>query len=356
MVKIRRMFPGGSTGEGFYSFHQHIFKYATNKIYILKGGPGVGKSTIMNNIAEKMIEKGYIIEYHHCPSDENSIDGLVIKDLKVAIVDGTYPHIIDPKMPGIKDKIVDLGSLLDENILIEQKKNIAFASEENKKCYRKVYRYFKCAKEIQDELDDVNEEKTNLMGINCTAYSLLNEIYGSRYVDDRPYIRHLFGSAYTPSGFVDYTDTLINSLSRVYYIKGEYEGGKAYLLDRVSKEGMYRGFDIEVFHNPLNPKKIDTVIIPYLDIGLTTSNHAMDNNTKIIDFDEFLSIDKNYLDEYNEDKKFFYDLLSKGIESLKKAKYYHDILEKSYAPAMNFSKIEDIEKNIIEEIMQFSEY
>ena len=54
-TKIRRMFPGGNTSEGFYSYFDNILGRDANRLYILKGGPGTGKSTIMRKFAEKAI-------------------------------------------------------------------------------------------------------------------------------------------------------------------------------------------------------------------------------------------------------------------------------------------------------------
>lgn len=92
MSKIRRVFPGGNTSQGFYSLHDNIIGLDRNMLYILKGMPGGGKSSLMNNIAERMLEEGFSIEYHHCPSDPESIDGILIQELNIAIVDGTPPH------------------------------------------------------------------------------------------------------------------------------------------------------------------------------------------------------------------------------------------------------------------------
>ena len=54
--KARHMFPGGNTYKGFYSYYDYILpQEKANKIIILKGGPGVGKSTFMRHIAEDML-------------------------------------------------------------------------------------------------------------------------------------------------------------------------------------------------------------------------------------------------------------------------------------------------------------
>lgn len=92
--KIRNVFPGGNTSYGFYSFYQYVISQDTaRRKFCIKGGPGTGKSTLMKKVGEFFNSKGYDIEYHHCSSDNNSLDGVVIKGLNVAIVDGTSPHV-----------------------------------------------------------------------------------------------------------------------------------------------------------------------------------------------------------------------------------------------------------------------
>lgn len=92
--KIKNVFPGGNTSYGFYSFYQYIISQDTARRKIcIKGGPGTGKSTLMKKVGEFFNQKGYDIEYHHCSSDNNSLDGVVIKGLDVAILDGTAPHV-----------------------------------------------------------------------------------------------------------------------------------------------------------------------------------------------------------------------------------------------------------------------
>ena len=94
--KIRHMFPGGNTSKGFFSFYNYIISQEEAKrIFILKGGPGVGKSTFMKKTANEMLERGYDVEFMHCSSDNNSLDGVVIPNIGVALIDGTAPHVVD---------------------------------------------------------------------------------------------------------------------------------------------------------------------------------------------------------------------------------------------------------------------
>ncbi len=91
---IKRVFPGCNTSLGFYSFYDYIAPPDATRIFVIKGGPGVGKSTFIRGIGEALVARGMDVEFHHCSSDNSSLDGLYIPAIKVAIIDGTAPHSI----------------------------------------------------------------------------------------------------------------------------------------------------------------------------------------------------------------------------------------------------------------------
>jgi len=94
--KVRNMFAGGNTSKGFFSLFSYIINWdEARRVFILKGGPGVGKSTFMKKTAVKMLEHGYDTEYFHCSSDNESLDAVAFPDIGVALIDGTAPHAVD---------------------------------------------------------------------------------------------------------------------------------------------------------------------------------------------------------------------------------------------------------------------
>ena len=108
--KIRHIYPGGNTPEGFFSYYSYIMgQQEANRIICLKGGPGVGKSTFMRKIGEHFVEKGEDVDFLWCSSDPGSLDGIVLKKRRIAMIDATSPHIVDPVNPGAVDSIVHLG-------------------------------------------------------------------------------------------------------------------------------------------------------------------------------------------------------------------------------------------------------
>ena len=92
-MKNREYFLGGNTADGFFSYYDSLMRQEdAHKIYVIKGGPGTGKSSLMKAIAKQAQKKGLATDLIHCSSDPDSLDGLSLPALKTAFVDGTSPH------------------------------------------------------------------------------------------------------------------------------------------------------------------------------------------------------------------------------------------------------------------------
>lgn len=94
-------FPGGNTAEGFCSHFGDILPAPMRRrMFYLKGGPGVGKSTLMRRVGEAAEKAGLEVEYFHCSSDPDSLDAVCLPQKGAALMDGTAPHVYDPVAPG----------------------------------------------------------------------------------------------------------------------------------------------------------------------------------------------------------------------------------------------------------------
>ncbi|NMB07608.1 MAG: ATP-binding protein [Tissierellia bacterium] len=347
MRKIRRMFPGGNTANGFYSFHNNIIDENRNMLYILKGMPGGGKSSLMKEVGERALEKGYSVEYHHCPSDPNSIDGIVIIELKIAIVDGTAPHIIDPVYPGLKDKLIDLGTFIDSDKLAKNEEKIVESKLNNKIAYSRAYGYFKSAKIIYNIIIENNKRGMNFGKANEETIKLIEKIFiKSRKKAKESKIRHMFSAANTPDGYVDFTHTLLDGISKIYYIEGEIGTGKSTVLKKLMELGKIEGYNMEIYYNPTFPEKIETIIIEELNICITSNKNALKFLPEKINLN-------NYFDheiKRDEDYRIYYSLIEEAIKNLSLAKENHKTLEEAYKFSIDFSGVNKIKKNIIREI------
>ncbi|MDF2678087.1 MAG: ATPase [Bacillota bacterium] len=356
---VKEVFPGGNTYKGFHSFYDYIIsKNEANRIYCIKGGPGVGKSSFMKAIAAEFINLGYDVELHHCSSDNNSLDGVVIKDAKVALLDGTAPHVVDPKNPGAVDEIINFGEFWNEEGFKLERDTILSLNEEIKDLFNSSYHYLMGAKEIQDDVENALEKTIDKVKYNNLVLNLKEELTDNIKISGKEgKERHLFDSALTPDGIVDYIETIISDKFKCYLFEGNYSKGISDILSLLAKEWLLKGYNVELYHQPLNPEIIQTVIVEELCIALTVNNKMINKAEKVIDISDLMIADKlqAITELINKDLKMKEMLLDEAFERINKAKKKHDEMEKSYIPQMEFSAINELRSKIIDRIKKYME-
>ena len=93
-----RYFLGGNTPAGFYSlYHQLSDPERLRAVYIIKGGPGSGKSTLMRRVERHAQAAGLETQQVLCSGDPESLDALILPQLAAALVDGAAPLGVVPK-------------------------------------------------------------------------------------------------------------------------------------------------------------------------------------------------------------------------------------------------------------------
>ena len=282
---IKRLLPGSNTSIGFYSYFEYVIdQKEARKIYYFKGGPGVGKSYMMKKIGYEIIGRGMDVEFHHCAADPESVDAIVIPSIKVGIIDGTTPHAIDPRYPGVTGIIVNLDEFLNEEGLNEVKNGIIESTEENKNIYIRVYKYLAAAKLIHDDIEWINSYSINFNKVNNETDKLINKYLSTVEERKRPgRERHLFGSSYTLMGRIDHAETFIDIMENVIYIKGDDGTGKSTLLKKLSSIALNKGYDVEIYHEPLVPEKVESVVISELNLAFTTNDKFATKETVDLD-------------------------------------------------------------------------
>jgi len=359
---VKRVFPGNNTPKGFYSFYDHIITPDATRILVIKGGPGVGKSTFMSKIAEAMVDRGFDIEIHHCSSDNDSVDGVVFPDIGVAIIDGTAPHVVDPKHPGAIDEIIHLGDFWDEVELRKHRDEIVSAGQEMGRCFERAYRFLRAAKAVYDDWEAANLEGLDFGKANKLADDLIWEVFGAQRVTHKVGRgRRLFASAITPDGLKNYLNTIVGRCRKKYIIIGDPGTGKSVLLGKVAQAALERGYDVELYHCPLNPEKIEHVVLEGLSVALVKSiephTYQPSPDDTIIDMNDLLSpaVVKKYEDLISEDARVFNYLFGRATSFIQMAKSVHDEMEQYYTSCMDFDGIAALRERTLERILRYAE-
>ncbi len=346
---IKKVFPGGNTSQGFKSFYDYIIQPDATRIFVLKGGPGVGKSSFMRKIATELVDLGFDVEFMCCSSDNGSLDGVVIPAIGVAMIDGTAPHIVDPKNPGAVDEIIHLGDYWDLDGMVRNKEPIMRLNREVGRLFRRAYGYLASANIYLRQIESYYQETgaLDVGGLNRLTMDLIAQIFGAGPTGNkRPYERHLFATAITPDGPVNYLESIVGRLNRRYIINGDDGTGKTTLVQRVAEAATLNGYDTEVYHCALDPDRVDHLVIPGLSValinGVEPHYYQAQANDVVIDTGDF--VDK-YIDlSLQEEREVARDMYRKSfdiaVRFINRAKQTHDEMEKYYVPNMNFAAIE----------------
>ena len=372
MSTERHYFPGNNTPQGFFSYYKYILgQREANRIICIKGGPGTGKSTFMKRIGERFAKLGEDIDYLHCSADEDSLDGVILKNRRIALIDGTSPHITDPVTPGAVDKIINLGEFWNEEGIALNKDEIIDLNEDCSGWYRIAYNYLNAAKSVFKSLEEIYYKAVEDSEIYRVVADIVTSEYGEYPICLRPgRQKKFFAGAITPGGLVNYLRSLLDNIQKVYLVSVP-EGFSNQSFMEVLKEGaVYRGFDTEVFYCPMGPdEKIDHIIVPQLRLAFITVNEYHDlepwelfdeeedseereKELTLIDISDYM---KQHVLEENtllmaELKEEYEILLGRAIKALECARKAHMKVESMYIPNMNFTRISALSDEVFEEL------
>jgi hypothetical protein len=352
-MKHRHLFPGNNTSAGFFSYYPYILpQREASRIFCLKGGPGVGKSTLMERIAGRMADQGYVIEYLHCSSDPDSLDGMVIPALRTAIIDGTAPHVVDPINPGAVDEIVNLGEYWDANGIRRFRDDIIGIGEAVGQLFRRAYRYLAAAKCLMDDV--LAECPVNSAGIYGEAEKIVSAHMAKGAAAQPGRARKMFASAITPKGVLHYIETLPGEQDTVYMVESCWGAGVTELLSRISDAAVARGMAVEQYYCPMDPeKRIEHLLIPALKLAFVSRSRYVGPQVQpagVIDITRQIGSAKPDFAA-----REFDVLLQEALFTLNRAKVLHDELEKYYIPFMDFRGVDQKAAEIVQAIDAISE-
>lgn len=349
---MRKYFLGGNTPQGFFSYYDYLIRQTeARKIYVLKGGPGTGKSTLMKKVAAWAEENGFDVDYIYCSSDPDSLDGIVISDMKIAMVDGTAPHIVDPKTPGAVDTIVHLGNLWNEKNIRKNKDEIIYITSEISTHFALAYEHLKAAGVLHKTIKKLYERILKKDEVLLAADEIIFAEIKGMSVSGTGYSRRLFASAFCPTGYVTHVKTV--SCGKKYILQGN---AASIVTEKLANTFEKYRYDTELFYNPLAPdSEIMHIYVPELDLGIFTQEAiggVSENGAKTVDLSRM--VDKYAFDEYAQELENCRIALNaqteQAVEIIKQAKALHDKLECCYIPNMDFAGIAKIENDIFTEL------
>jgi len=357
---VTKKFLGSNTGAGFRGFYGDLlygsgFCGGRQSVYILKGGPGTGKSTFIKKVALMLEKSDCDTELLLCSGDIKSLDGVTSKCGGITVVDGTSPHAIEPVCPGLHENIINLGDFWSRETLKKYSSEIEDLHEKKKTMYKKAYRYLAAANEIYKERADIIGKCVDFRKMKLFADFFANELIPEK--EDAASFgikRRAFSTAVTAEGIygnLPGADDLSQNDLKYYCISSKLGVPCSLILETVAEKAYFSGYDADLYYCGFDSGKLEHIVIPELGIAVVSSNEyhpfaggeaeqeilteGFLKESVTVSREKCMGFDIGYA------KIRFDELLERSFRALQKASEYHHAMEEYYIESMDFAALND---------------
>lgn len=344
----RYYFAAMNTKDGFRGFFEEIFGSA-ERLYIIKGGPGTGKSRFIRELGEKAEKYGRKVEYFLCSSDPNSLDGVIFTGEdgieRIGVIDGTAPHAYEPKLVGAKDSILNFGEFWDEDQIRPHRAFIASLTEAKSRLYSSAYRYLSAISALDLISYECISTAIKKEKLNRVVDRLLRECKPGDTYSEKLRIRSAIGceGAMTLSTYGDLAKNRFAVLDRF--------GAARAFMTRLRERLTMLGESVYISYSPFSPDVPDAIYVPSADLSIYVGCDGFPDE-KMINMDRFIDSDrlsayKPKLKAISKQRDGIISLLNSDTACIGKL---HSELESIYIKAMDFSKKEALTARMIKEL------
>ena len=329
-------FLGANSGRGFRSFCDEFCSSDGDMLYLIKAGPGGGKSGFMRRIAQAAEAMGYDLEYILCSGDQDSLDGVYIPALKLGFADATAPHVAEPRRFGYDSCYVNLGQFCRRSY----SEDIPRYQASYKSFYERAYALLNAAAAVKSApipglITEAELDKCRKRAKSTVMRELGTKPHGSGK------LRHRLISAISCRGEIVLSNT-VNSLCKQIYLLDDRCGLAACYLETVIAEAQRLGESLTVCPSPLLPDKPEAVLLPERSLGFVSSAVMRLNAPyRHVRLDALIPDERlrQCRPELRRAEKTYRALIDEAVLNLSRAKRQHDLLEAAYRPYMDFEAL-----------------
>ena len=345
-------FLGANSPRGFFSLYDQLIPPEhARAVYILKGGPGCGKSTLMKQVAQRAQELGLPVECILCSGDPSSLDGVVLPSLQVALVDGTAPHVVEPKCPGAVERYVNLGVCYNSAALAPLRGEIGRYMTAYQSCYPRAYRCLAAAAQLREDERAMLSTPQLEEKLSRRAAGILKREVRPRKGQTPGRVTQRFLGAVTHKGVITLYHTALAQCSRIYELADSH--GLAHsMLTHLLAGVTAAGHDAVVCPDPMAPERMEHLLVPALGLAfLTVPPHSALSARPYRRIRLDAMPDSELLRQLRPRLRFSAkvcrSLVDEAVQALAQAKAMHDALEDVYHPHVDFARADEIAREII---------
>ena len=354
MAQIR-YFLGGNTPVGFYSLYDQLSdRSRVTYLYILKGGAGCGKSTLMKHVAARVEAAGVEAERILCSGDPDSLDGVFFPSLSAAVADGTYPHVLEAGCVGAADRYIDLSRFYRRSQLLPLREEIIAATDRYRSRRRDAYRSLQAAGLLLRERYDSADSAALRTRLEKRAQGIIRrELKKSGHGSGT--LSRQFLTAITHRGATALWETAEAQADRIFRLSDSY-GTAHLLLDPLCSAARAADYDVITCPDPMEPDRTAHLLIPELRLAFLSDSPlfpAPERANRHLRLDAVAEqpLDEEYRSRLRLGKKLTSSLLEDTVSGLAESKREHDVLEGLYNPHVDFDGVVEQADEIARELL-----
>ena len=340
-----KYFVASNSADGFCSYYKNAFDIEKfNRIYAIKGGSGTGKATFMKKVAREAEKRGFSVRYIYCSSDAESLDAVIIKDLGIAVLDGTAPHIYEPRLVGAVDTIVDLGRFLNEGRLFSKREQINSLSKKKGGHFTAAYKYLAAYRELSENMEKLIIPAVNFDKIRKYISRFATASKGGGREEN------LLVNGIGMRG-LSHFDTYFNAAKIYYGVMDYFETAHIFMREIYSL--LKCRADLQVSNNPIITSRLDALMVKNSALafeinGDLTAEVRKINMQRFVDSRKIAPIRA----EYRTIAKTREKILNLALGEFDKIKNVHFALEKIYGAAMDFDAKNQFTREFCDKIFE----
>jgi len=275
---VRHYFAEGMTTRGYISLLPNMMP-SWQRVYVLLGGPGTGKSTLIKVIGLELLDRGYGVDFFRSVRDPDSMAGFILPDMGLAMLDAMEISPVRWRAPGVVEKFIDFSIFCDELTLEKQRSQI-FKLENQLQVLQTSLE-----EELAEELVSLLEsrvpkrliEKEDLSWIlgNSARVKVKREHTGpwplaknALKLLQKSVIIPYFLHGLTVDGWLNLAPHFLTDFDQI-----RLEGDETLdALDWVLREAQQLGQMIEIILHPLNPDEVIGIVFPERHLAIWQGN------------------------------------------------------------------------------------
>ncbi len=317
---------------------------------------------MITRIGELLYQKGYPIEYLHALKDYQAVEGVIVPELRLGIIDGNTEHLLIPQYPGARDHYINLGEHWIEEKIARSRKQLIELKDYIQNKLEQVHSELSQAKKIHEQKEKIFISAMDFSKANRVAEQLISNIFATPandYSNKRD--RHFFLGASTAAGAINYIDNITQHLMKRYIIKGRSGSGKSTIMHKVANKAKKAGLEVEYYHCSFDPISLDMIIVPALSVAVLdgTTPHVIDPSRpgdEVIDM-FLLTIDPQveikYESELSKLNTMYRCHIQTATSHLEEIKESNDLLDELYMDAIDLKAHSQTENKWITKILHF---